>query len=345
MVGWYHTHPDWGVFLSGMDMFICDNFFNKPLDVAFVIDPCRQERSFFQWTGDPRQRKRPVSAFYVIASRHRQAEVEQFVRELEGGYTMRTDPNMRTGYNVSGGGGGGPTIVNITEHRPGWLGQAVVGLCAGQFMLMLLILFLVVSPRLPAMQDEEAAKRQTIADAERELKLKTAVLDDVVEEIAGQLNVVTKLQNEREANAQLLADLMIAKEGVPRIRRDFDTIVEERNSFESKYEKARDRANKAEEDLLALQAKIDKAKNPTTASDLAASSETTAEKTWYSWFTSPLGIAVSVVLLVGLSLAAFVAMRGQGLEQRFPEHDDFREPAADEPAPARDSKLDDEPRS
>src|SRR5262245_24827620 len=29
MVGWYHTHPDWGVFLSGMDMFICDNFFNK----------------------------------------------------------------------------------------------------------------------------------------------------------------------------------------------------------------------------------------------------------------------------------------------------------------------------
>src|SRR5262245_25919176 len=29
MVGWYHTHPDWGVFLSGMDMFICDNFFNR----------------------------------------------------------------------------------------------------------------------------------------------------------------------------------------------------------------------------------------------------------------------------------------------------------------------------
>jgi proteasome lid subunit RPN8/RPN11 len=40
MVGWYHTHPDWGVFLSSMDMFICDNFFNK-LDVAYVIDPWR----------------------------------------------------------------------------------------------------------------------------------------------------------------------------------------------------------------------------------------------------------------------------------------------------------------
>ena len=29
MVGWYHTHPDWGVFLSGMDQFICDHFFNS----------------------------------------------------------------------------------------------------------------------------------------------------------------------------------------------------------------------------------------------------------------------------------------------------------------------------
>ena len=44
MVGWYHTHPDWGVFLSGMDMFICDNFFNRELDVALVIDPCRGDR-------------------------------------------------------------------------------------------------------------------------------------------------------------------------------------------------------------------------------------------------------------------------------------------------------------
>ncbi len=27
MVGWYHTHPGWSVFLSGMDLFICNNFF------------------------------------------------------------------------------------------------------------------------------------------------------------------------------------------------------------------------------------------------------------------------------------------------------------------------------
>ena len=49
MVGWYHTHPDWGVFLSNMDLFICDHFFNRPLDVALVIDPRRGDRCWFQW--------------------------------------------------------------------------------------------------------------------------------------------------------------------------------------------------------------------------------------------------------------------------------------------------------
>jgi hypothetical protein len=250
---------------------------------------------------------------------------------------MRTDPNLRTGYNVSGGGSGGPTIVNITEHRPGWLGQAVVGLCAGQFMLMLLILFMVVSPRLPAMQDEEAEERRTLAESERELKLRTAVLDDVVEEIAGQRNVVTKLQNEREANAQLLADLMIAKEGVPRIRQDFETLIEERNSFESKWNKTRDRAKEAEDKVASLEAKLEKLTKPTTASDLT-SADGTAAKAWYAWFLTPLGITVTVVLIVGLSLASVVAMRGQG-EQRFPREDDFQEPAAEVPSPEGEEKT------
>ena len=82
MVGWYHTHPDWGVFLSGMDMFICDNFFNKKLDVAYVIDPCRGDRGMFQWTGDARHRVRRTGGFFVTASRFRAAELEYYVAEL-----------------------------------------------------------------------------------------------------------------------------------------------------------------------------------------------------------------------------------------------------------------------
>jgi len=39
IVGWYHTHPGFGVFLSEMDTFIHENFFNQPHHVALVYDP------------------------------------------------------------------------------------------------------------------------------------------------------------------------------------------------------------------------------------------------------------------------------------------------------------------
>lgn len=49
IVGWYHTHPDFGVFLSGMDLFIQENFFNLPWQVALVYDPVREDEGFFIW--------------------------------------------------------------------------------------------------------------------------------------------------------------------------------------------------------------------------------------------------------------------------------------------------------
>ncbi len=51
MVGWYHTHPGFGIFLSGMDTFICDNFFNLPWQVAFVYDPVGGDEGNFVWRG------------------------------------------------------------------------------------------------------------------------------------------------------------------------------------------------------------------------------------------------------------------------------------------------------
>lgn len=52
IVGWQHTHPNFGVFLSGYDLFIHRNFFSQPWQVALVVDPIRQEFEFFQWRGD-----------------------------------------------------------------------------------------------------------------------------------------------------------------------------------------------------------------------------------------------------------------------------------------------------
>src|SRR4051812_34976492 len=51
IVGWYHTHPGFGIFLSGMDLFIQDNFFNLPWQVAFVYDPLGGDEGLFIWRG------------------------------------------------------------------------------------------------------------------------------------------------------------------------------------------------------------------------------------------------------------------------------------------------------
>jgi len=49
MVGWYHTHPGFGIFLSGMDQFIHQNFFTQIWHVALVLDPRAKTSGFFCW--------------------------------------------------------------------------------------------------------------------------------------------------------------------------------------------------------------------------------------------------------------------------------------------------------
>ncbi len=48
-VGWYHTHPGFGIFLSGMDDFIQANWFAEPWQIALVYDPKSREEGVFVW--------------------------------------------------------------------------------------------------------------------------------------------------------------------------------------------------------------------------------------------------------------------------------------------------------
>ena len=49
IVGWYHTHPDFGVFLSDRDVFIQQHFFSEAGHIAHVIDPIRRTEGVFVW--------------------------------------------------------------------------------------------------------------------------------------------------------------------------------------------------------------------------------------------------------------------------------------------------------
>lgn len=51
IVGWYHSHPGFGCFLSEYDIFIQENFFSGPGQTALVIDPLAGQYGVFTAAG------------------------------------------------------------------------------------------------------------------------------------------------------------------------------------------------------------------------------------------------------------------------------------------------------
>jgi proteasome lid subunit RPN8/RPN11 len=47
LIGWYHSHPNFGVFLSEHDQFIQNNFFKNKGQITIVVDPVRGRRGWF----------------------------------------------------------------------------------------------------------------------------------------------------------------------------------------------------------------------------------------------------------------------------------------------------------
>lgn len=88
MVGWYHTHPGWGVFLSSPDQFICEHFFNQSLDVAYVVDPCQGQRDFFCWSRQAAGGLAACRGFWVVGSRFRESQIQRYVARLQGREAM-----------------------------------------------------------------------------------------------------------------------------------------------------------------------------------------------------------------------------------------------------------------
>ncbi|HEX7287121.1 MAG TPA: Mov34/MPN/PAD-1 family protein [Candidatus Angelobacter sp.] len=65
IVGWYHSHPGFGVFLSDHDTFIHRNFFSSAQQVAWVYDPHSDEEGCFGWVGDRLER---LASFSIVDS-------------------------------------------------------------------------------------------------------------------------------------------------------------------------------------------------------------------------------------------------------------------------------------
>ena len=77
IVGWIHTHPDFGIFLSEYDKFIHQNFFNEDYQVAYVVDPIQNIEGFYFWINEKIEK---CKGFYVYDKTGVNIDIEYLFR-------------------------------------------------------------------------------------------------------------------------------------------------------------------------------------------------------------------------------------------------------------------------
>ncbi len=309
IVGWYHTHPDWGVFLSGMDMFICDNFFNKRLDVALVIDPCRQDRGLFQWTGDAAERIRRTGGFYVTASRFRQDELAQFAAQLEGKFDMVQDPRFR---------GASPPapVVNISGEQPAWQSMAILGMLAIQACLVAVIAARLLWPpetsseelrQMAALQqsiEQLAATRTAAADSRAQVEVldrflsaqhgtPEGVLQDLVEKTKTNTNLQDSLHGQVAFNEVL-------SESEAKLKRELQSSTDRGKYLEDRVASLTKSLDELKKKNANLQGDLAVATSPDGSTDADGADP---EEGVSKWTMIGVGSAVAVLIAAGVAFA------------------------------------------
>ncbi|MCC7129143.1 MAG: Mov34/MPN/PAD-1 family protein [Anaerolineae bacterium] len=75
LVGWYHTHPRMGIFLSEYDVWLHHNFFPEPYHVALVVEPHSTTAGFFIRQHDGTLDSRYYFGFHELHHRNRRSVV------------------------------------------------------------------------------------------------------------------------------------------------------------------------------------------------------------------------------------------------------------------------------
>jgi proteasome lid subunit RPN8/RPN11 len=83
IVGWYHTHPRMGLFLSGYDTWLHEHFFPHPWQVALVVEPHTHTGGFFIRNGKQELDARRYFGFYELHNRRHESIVDWKNLQLE----------------------------------------------------------------------------------------------------------------------------------------------------------------------------------------------------------------------------------------------------------------------
>lgn len=323
MVGWYHTHPDWGVFLSGMDLFICDHFFNRPLDLALVIDPCRFDRGWFQWTGHEDQPQR-TGGFYLMASRFRENELQQYAQELRGEMPMRLDPRPSP---IAGQIQPSTTHVAIPATRAPWLELGVLGLLAMQFLMMCFLALQTIwwsqNGGGAKQESQESQVGRQLVDLERArsaeltVEVQREILQDFVLAAGGDLQLARRLEESEVENRRSRSSLQAQNYFNGELTAEIEQLQSDSKSLEERLLAQKTRLTEAQSEVKRLQVEL----SQRTQDDTLGDDQSRAGYAWYrDWFY--LVVVAGIGLLGAMAGAASVTYYRQGTSMAVAQADE-----------------------
>jgi proteasome lid subunit RPN8/RPN11 len=124
IVGWYHTHPGLGVFLSNEDEFIHTSYFTDPWQVALVVDPVYDNWGCFKWTDGSLGQ---CGGFYVFGDRGEAKQVKQYISRLEGSRQRPSEAVSAAADRRGSGSGAGKAVwaavvvLLVMQSITGWM--------------------------------------------------------------------------------------------------------------------------------------------------------------------------------------------------------------------------------
>jgi proteasome lid subunit RPN8/RPN11 len=134
IVGWYHSHPGFGVFLSEHDLFIQQNFFSNPQQVAWVYDPHTDEEGCFGWIGGNIEKLSDIRVGYTQSVEITESTASDYEDDSD---DLAMDSMARASHNQ--------LSHNKQRQEPEWMkwvGRAVGYLAAMTLGVMLCFAFL-----------------------------------------------------------------------------------------------------------------------------------------------------------------------------------------------------------
>jgi len=124
IVGWYHSHPGFGVFLSEHDLFIQQNFFSNPQQVAWVYDPHTDEEGCFGWVGGKIEKLTAIRVGYSQDIDITSTGVNDYEEERDAGLdSLATSHRQKESRE--------PAWVRWASMSLGYLATAVLGFVLG----------------------------------------------------------------------------------------------------------------------------------------------------------------------------------------------------------------------